>query len=268
GRNTFPPPFKVAFTLAQEARVVHVGQGQSELYTANQRVTLGPGDTLIMKVDNFVNSWQKGEEDRYCQVIVFELSAPLLHHLYGQQWPSWFSPQGHASIQAMEKVEASPVLNGYFTQLCTYLDHPGTLTEDMIALKAKELVSLLAQAQLGGVVPKIFGDLFTTRDYEFESVIQQHLYEPLSLEDLAFLTGLSLSSFKRKFAARYGSSPTKYMITKRLEKAHLLLETSAMRITEIAYACGFSEVGHFSKTFRSHYQLAPTEVRKRSDASE
>ncbi|HAA19637.1 MAG TPA: AraC family transcriptional regulator, partial [Cytophagales bacterium] len=124
------------------------------------------------------------------------------------------------------------------------------------------------QAQLGGVVPKIFGDLFTTRDYEFESVIQQHLYEPLSLEDLAFLTGLSLSSFKRKFAARYGSSPTKYMITKRLEKAHLLLETSAMRITEIAYACGFSEVGHFSKTFRSHYQLAPTEVRKRSDASE
>ena len=81
----------------------------------------------------------------------------------------------------------------------------------------------------------IFSNLFRSSNYEFQEVIQQNLFEDLNLEDLAFLTNLSLSSFKRKFASTYQTTPNKYIVTKRLEKAQNLLKTSELGVAEIAY---------------------------------
>lgn len=106
------------------------------------------------------------------------------------------------------------------------------------------------------------GNRFNATDYIFQEVIQQNLYEDLNIEDLAFLTGMSLSSFKRKFSSVFGTTPNKYITSKRLEKAQNLLATSQMNIAEIAYECGFSDVGYFSKTFRKYYNGSPSDLRK------
>ena len=105
--------------------------------------------------------------------------------------------------------------------------------------------------------------MFKANEYKLQEVIQAHLFDDLNLEDLAFLTGLSLSSFKRKFSAVYGTSPNKYIISKRLEKAQLLLRTTDLRISEIAYECGYSDVGYFTKTFQKYYNCSPSNFREK-----
>ena len=131
-------------------------------------------------------------------------------------------------------------------------------------LKIRELLHLLVENDQNGAIKGILGELFNTSEYVFKDVIQAHLFEDLNLDDLAFFTGLSLSPFKRKFSTVYGTSPNKYITSKRLEKAQTLLRTSDLRISEVAYDCGFNDLGYFSKSFKNYYNLSPSDYRSTS----
>ena len=261
GRNFFKPPFRVSDALINEARIVYVVNGRSKLYSANEFTELFPGDTLIMKTDNFVNQWLANETDELNQVIVFQLNSALLHHLYEQKIPEWFVHRDDENTSPVIKPQANPLLNAYFESLQVYLDHSRHLAEGLIQIKAKELIHILAQTDASGTVKNFFGNLFNAREYDFQEVIQKNLFKDLNIENLAFLTGMSLSSFKRKFSSIYGTSPNKYIISKRLDKAQTLLNTTTLTISEIAYDCGFSDVSYFSKTFRKYYNSSPSDIR-------
>lgn len=121
---------------------------------------------------------------------------------------------------------------------------------------------ILIHTDQSGQIRKILSDLFQSKEYEFKEIIHSHLYEDLKIEDLAFFAGLSLSSFKRKFKTVFGTSPTRYIKTKRLEKAIYLLKDPQLRISDVAYDCGFNDIGYFSKVFHAAYDSSPTDYRK------
>ncbi len=261
GRTTFKPPFNVSDALINEARIVHVVNGRSNLYSANQHIDLFAGDTLIMKPDNFVNHWLENENDETNEVIAFQLNADFLRFLYDNQIPQWFSSDDSIQTNAVVKTGPHPLLKSFFDNLKIYFANPAHLNEEVIQLKIKELISLLIQIDNQGTTHQIFGALFNASSYDFQEVIQKNLFENLNLEELAFLTGMSLSSFKRKFKSIYGTSPTKYIISKRLEKAQNLIKTTDLRISDIAYDCGFTDTSYFSKTFKNYYNISPSDLR-------
>ncbi|KAA3640383.1 MAG: AraC family transcriptional regulator [Bacteroidetes bacterium] len=261
GRTTFKPPFNISDALINEARIVYVVNGRSNLYSANQHIDLYPGDTLIMKPDNFVNHWLENENDEFNEVIAFQLNADFLKYLYDNQIPQWFESESSIQTNAVVKTGPHPLLKSFFDNLKIYFANPAHLSEEVIQLKIKELISLLIQIDNQGAIHQIFGALFNASSYDFQEVIQKNLFENLNLEELAFLTGMSLSSFKRKFKSIYGTSPTKYFISKRLEKAQNLIKTTDLRISDIAYDCGFTDTSYFSKTFKNYYNISPSDLR-------
>ena len=266
GRTVFKPPFKISDSLVNEARIVHVVKGYSKLYSAQQMIELKPDDTLIMKSDNFVNHWQANDDDSLNKVIVFQLNADFLRQLYEQNIPSWFTPTDESSRASIQNTDPNPPIQAYFAGLNSYIDDPQYLKEDVLKLKVKEIISLLVETDKSGNAGRLFGDLFLDREYDFQQVIRKNLFEDLNLDDLAHLTGLSLSSFKRKFSSLFGTSPNKYITSKRLERAQMLLLTTEQRVSDIAYDCGFSDVGYFSKLFRSIYEASPSEFREQAES--
>ncbi len=263
GRNSFEPPYKVSDALVNEARLVYVVQGESTLTSAQKQLKLQSQDLLIMKTDNFINQWHKMKDNAWVKVIVFQIKSDLLSDIYDEQLPSWFQSDSNIVPDSLLRIPSNPSINAFFSSLTTYMNQTQMLSEEILRLKMKELITLLLQIDQNGAIGKIFRNLFQAPDYAFQEIIQQNLFNDLHVEDLAFLSNMSLSSFKRKFNQIYGTSPNKYIISKRLEKAHTLLRTSNLNITEIAYDCGFSEVGYFSKTFKKHFELAPSDLRKK-----
>ncbi len=262
GRTRFTPPFKISDSLINEARIVHVVNGSSRLYSASQFHELSNGDTYIMKSDNFVNRWSVNEDGSDNEVIVFQLTSDLLYYLYGTELPEWFSQKKNVSVHPVLKISQNQLIESYFTLLHEYLNRPEQISSEVVQIKVRELIALIVQSDSTGEIEQLFGDLFSANEYDFQEVIQKNLFENLKLEDLAFLTGMSLSSFKRKFSTIYGTSPTKYIVSKRLEEAQTLLNTTDISISDIAYDCGFSDLAYFSKTFKSYYNYSPSEVRK------
>jgi len=81
----------------------------------------------------------------------------------------------------------------------------------------------------------------------------------LSVEDLSRHMGMSRGSLYNKLLEVSGLSPVEFIRSVKLEKAALLLEKSDMNIAQIAYAAGFTTPNYFAKSFKSKYQMLPSE---------
>ena len=91
--------------------------------------------------------------------------------------------------------------------------------------------------------------------------VEEQLFNPVTVEQLAELSGRSLSSFKREFKHIYGMSPHSWLRTKRLEHAAWLLSTTTHLVEEVADACGFASSTHFTRAFKEKYKYSPREYR-------
>lgn len=96
--------------------------------------------------------------------------------------------------------------------------------------------------------------------------IQDRLDDPtLSCEQVATVAGISSRHLTRLFAQE-GGTPSRYLLEKRLERAHHLLASPLGRrldIAEIAYHHGFSSQAHFARAFKARYGMTPSDVRAR-----
>ncbi|WP_449439568.1 helix-turn-helix domain-containing protein [Pedobacter steynii] len=128
-------------------------------------------------------------------------------------------------------------------------------------MKLKEIIILLSQTKNAEAIQMILSQLFSPTIYSFKQIIDANLFSTITLDELADYCNLSLSSFKREFAKHYNDTPANYLKTKRLEKASELLMVSNMRITDIAFECGFNELANFTKSFHGKYGVTPSNYR-------
>jgi|TARA_R110002072_G_scaffold38138_6_gene110521 transcriptional regulator GlxA family with amidase domain len=85
---------------------------------------------------------------------------------------------------------------------------------------------------------------------------------PLSRQALAGFSGVSPRHLDRLFAQQLGTTFLAAYRRIRLEHARQLLQQSALSISEIAFATGFSSSGHFSRCFRQDFHQTPRQARK------
>lgn len=107
--------------------------------------------------------------------------------------------------------------------------------------------------------------LLTLKNKERKSLrvfMNDNYSKSLNIEDYAYLTGRSVSTFRRDFKAQFSTSPKQWLINKRLEKAHALLINSQNNktISDIAMESGFDDIPHFIKSFRKKYYITPKQL--------
>ena len=100
--------------------------------------------------------------------------------------------------------------------------------------------------------------LRAARDYA-----DRHFAEPLDLDALAVVAGLSKFHFQRLFSATYGVSPTEYVSRRRVERAQDLLRATNLTVTEVCHMVGFSSLGSFSSRFRALVGESPSTYQAR-----
>jgi AraC-like DNA-binding protein len=94
--------------------------------------------------------------------------------------------------------------------------------------------------------------------------IQDHYDEPISLADIADAANVSESAAGALFSQILHDSPHHYLQTYRLERAKLLLYKTDDAVTDIAFACGFSDSSYFTRAFKQAFGITPLQYRKDS----
>ena len=93
--------------------------------------------------------------------------------------------------------------------------------------------------------------------------IQAHYAEEISLQQLAKMTGSSVSQFKRIFTKTLEMSPGRYIVNTRLNAARKLLETTDKLLSDIAQEVGFYDQSHMTRAFKTIRHVTPGEYRRK-----
>ncbi|NCC42917.1 MAG: AraC family transcriptional regulator [Clostridia bacterium] len=100
---------------------------------------------------------------------------------------------------------------------------------------------------------------------QIAAYISAHYTEPLTIDGLADMCGVTPTYFISSFKKTIGLSPHQYLSKLRLSNAKHLLETTDLSIQRIAYLCGFQRANTFASLFRSTYGQSPLQFRKEEE---
>lgn len=89
--------------------------------------------------------------------------------------------------------------------------------------------------------------------------IAMNYQNPLTLEELARITGQSPKYFCRCFRMAVHRTPIDYLNYYRVERACYLLEQKSRSVTQIAYECGFNDCSYFIRCFKKYKGITPNQ---------
>jgi transcriptional regulator GlxA family with amidase domain len=108
------------------------------------------------------------------------------------------------------------------------------------------------QQYLGGKQPKLIEAIL---------LMEANIEEPMTINELAELVGISKRQLERLFQKHLNCVPTRYYMDLRLNCARRLLLQTSKTIIDISIACGFVSPPHFSKCYRDYFGVPPRDER-------
>ena len=254
------PPFKKNNPMSNEACFLYIMDGEYNSLSEKEQMRIRANEAVLMKCGRYLSQmYASGDSKRY-EAVAVHFYPDILKKIYDDKLPA-FLKKGIANTKSMARVNSDLLIHKYIEGILFYFENPGLVNEEILILKTKEIILLLHQTKNAPAIHAILANLFNPVSYSFREVIEAHIYSPVTIRELARLTHMSLSSFKREFKKIYNHSPAVYLKDKKLARARELLSASGLRVSDIAFDCGFNNVAHFSKSFKQKYALTPTQYR-------
>jgi AraC family transcriptional regulator, exoenzyme S synthesis regulatory protein ExsA len=150
----------------------------------------------------------------------------------------------------------------FFESIEPYFNEPEKIDNGLVRIKMLELLYDLASIDNNLLRQLLQMDRPVRSD--LSEVMEQNYTKPVSIKELAYLSGRSLAAFKRDFQSVYNMPPAEWIKIKRLERAKEILENSFLPVADVCYTIGFENTAHFSRIFKEHFGITPSSLRKAS----
>lgn len=257
-KATFKEPFVMEGELKDVACFFYLVQGQMESYDVRGEHRIGEKDAIVKNCGHYIQKFVYASPDKPCIAIAIYLYPKLLKEIYKNEIPSFLKQEG---VPQPKRIVQSKLVEQYMNNLSIYFEDPESLDEELGILKLKELILILLKSERHDSVRQILSEIFAPVNVAFKESIQQNLFNPVSISQLAYICNMSLSSFKRNFKKEFNESPAKYIKKKRLAHAANLLHSSKESISDVAFSCGFQDISTFSAVFHEHFKMTPSHYR-------
>ncbi len=97
-------------------------------------------------------------------------------------------------------------------------------------------------------------------------ILDQQYHDPPTLAVLARQTGLNQTKLKKGFKRLFNTTISSYVLYRRMEKGHELLEKGDTTVSEVAYQVGYANRAHFTRAFTRHFNYPPITLLKQATA--
>lgn len=221
--------------------------------------TIGKGYMALLRKDilvEFSGALQPGCHGTIDYMMIY-FKDDILKEFVKLTQLSVLTPERSSAV-TMDSVDVR--LLKVIDSLESYFIESENIDEYLTRIKLLELLFNLVQAE-SIVLPQLM-DLRPHFRADITATVEDHVMSPMSLTQLATLSGRSLSSFKRDFFAIYNMPPSTWVRLRRLEKARELFLNTTMTVTDVCYTLGFENLAHFSRIFKNHFGYPPSKARR------
>lgn len=237
--------------------VIHVLSGKKSWKTLEGTFEVNAGDTVyIKKGAAFIRQFF---DDDFC-MLAFFLSDDLIREAVSESKNELHSNYSNAEFDIFD-IQESDLLNSYFQGMLHHFQDMSKPMDTLLELKFKELVINLILGNANASLKSYFLEVANHSTPSLAYTMERNYSFDLSLEELARLSHRSLSSFKRDFNKQFGTTPGKWILAKRLERACALLNDESLNVAQVAYQSGFKDNSHFGRSFKEKYGVTPIEFR-------
>ena len=233
---------------------LYIAKGAIHGYDGNKSYTLKPGEYCLVRKNHLARYNKEKENNEFEKVII----------LFDEQFLKKFQEKHKTpatkfnSTEAFLRINMNELIPEFVRSLMPYYHGSGKIDNVFADVKREELLIILLQNQpeLAGVFfeygkpEKINLEEFMNRNYTFN----------VSILRFAYLTGRSLSSFKRDVKQVFNDTPNHWLVQKRLQEAYFLMDKKNKKPSEIYLDLGFEDLSHFSFAFKKLFGLTPTEL--------
>jgi AraC family transcriptional regulator, exoenzyme S synthesis regulatory protein ExsA len=158
-------------------------------------------------------------------------------------------------------IENDEFIHSFVASISSILKLNAGATTPLLALKFEEIMLYLSHK---------YGDEFTNyiqmlsspeNNSSFRKIVEASISTNLSLTEIAFLTNMSLSTFKRHFQSEYHANPGKWLQKKRLTRAKDVLDKGERKPSEIYLDYGYNNLSNFSIAFKNEFGFSPKNLK-------
>ncbi|WP_125077699.1 helix-turn-helix transcriptional regulator [Rufibacter latericius] len=231
--------------------------GQKEVHTPQGDLVMPAGTGGIIRKGSYLMSSRCCQEDRY-ESLLFFLPTSVLQSFAQEQAKALPKPQNTSSLQVGFTFPVTSSLELYLQSLVPFFKQPALAPAPLLHLKLQELLWQLWLHDTASDSFKTFlAQLQEIARPSLTELLEKNFLRQVTLEELAFMGGFSLSGLKRACQQTYGVAPGQWLRKRRLEHAHFLLRHSPAHVSEVADAIGYESSSHFVQAFKQHFGYTP-----------
>jgi AraC-like DNA-binding protein len=237
--------------------LVVMAQGGKRLLLGDQVFEYRAGQCLVATTDlpitgHFVDAGPRVPALGMGLVLRPAAIAPLLLEIPAERWS-----RAVAAERAMATTQADGDLLDAVARLLRLVDRP--VDAPVLApLIEREILWRLLAGPHGGIIRQIgLADSVLSHVNRAIQWIRDNYAEPMRIDDLARLTGMSTSTFHRHFRAVTNMSPLQFQKRIRLQEARSLLVARAGDVTGVGHLVGYDSPSQFNREYRRLFGAPP-----------
>jgi AraC-like DNA-binding protein len=231
--------------------------GETKIVQAEGTHVFQQGDIFLIPRNQLATIINYPKDGLPHQTVVMHLTTEWLRKFYEKN-----KVRSKAiSEQKIRRYHNHPLLQSCLASLIPYFEMD-KLPENIADLKITEALSILRS-----IDPSIDGMLANFEEpgkIDLADYMQKNFMFNMPMERFGYLTGRSLTTFKRDFKKTFDTTPQKWLTRKRLELAHYHLTEKKKKPIDVCYEVGFENLSHFSFAFKKQFGYAPSEVLRKN----
>lgn len=252
--DVYPERNEVFF---EEHAVIVVLEGQKKFSSPTQELHVRKGDILFFQRGCY--SMNESIDSSYRSLVFFVNEKPLKEFV-GQHLSLFTKTSTPLPGDLILAFVSSPTFATFIDSLLPYFGQHMPYRNELLRLKFQELLLHLLEIDRNGQLQAILWHIYQGQKTDLDYLMNTYLLKPLSIGELARLSGRSLSGFKRDFEETFQVSPGHWIRQKRLEHAHFLLRNTDKNVSEVSMEIGYESVSHFIKAYKCKYGSTPKQT--------
>jgi AraC-like DNA-binding protein len=230
---------------------VRIVSGEMKVIQADCSYSFGAGDTLLFPRNQLSTVIKYPKDGKPYISVLITLKSDRLKDYYTH---NSFNPTPEYA-QKIRTFEPNPLLESFFTSLMPYFELTNELPEKMMVVKVEEALTILRA--LDKNIDNLLADFSEPGKINLADFMEKNYMFNMPIEKFAYLTGRSLTTYKRDFKKSFYTTPQKWLTQKRLELAHYQLTGKNKKPADIYLEVGFENLSHFSFAFKKQFGYSP-----------
>lgn len=239
-------------------RLIHIIEGSFRITLSGKEYDASEGEYMLLTKGNLARIQMiPSPESGFFRLVCLNLTDKALkRYLQQNTYPEY----RYYNPVTVKKLPADDLWDILFADLKLSISRNYLLDRNLMNMKVQQAIYILSLTD-----KELMFSLFHFGEFpkkNLKEYMEQNYIFNVPLRSFAEYSGRSLSTFRREFVKIFQMTPTRWLLSRRLEEAYKRLENGTIKPAQIYWELGFETQAHFNRCFKQKYGIPPGQIRR------